>query len=146
MSSGKNGIEFCVRWDATNKQLATLERHAADEILKDLPRDKIGENTYIHHINATGMVGATEPAILPGSKRDTKPPCCTNCDRTEGHDLLIPGQLHLATSLLPIHVLIDTGCMQTNVVSARIAAAIRKEGGEIQKASVTLTSGVGGRS
>jgi hypothetical protein len=36
--------------------------------------------------------------------------------------------------------------MQTNVVSARIAAAIRKAGGEIRKASVTLTSGVGGRS
>ena len=59
--------------------------------------------------------------------------------------ILISGQLHIATSLLPIHVLIDTDCTQTNVVSARIAAALRKEGGEIQKASITLTSGVGGR-
>jgi len=74
-----------MRWDAANKQLGPLERHAADENLIDLPRDKIGEETYIHHINATEMVGATEPATLPGSKRDTRPPCCTNCNRTEGH-------------------------------------------------------------
>jgi len=36
--------------------------------------------------------------------------------------------------------------IQTNVVSARVAATIRKEEGVIQKASVTLTSGVGGQS
>jgi len=123
--SGKGGIEIRMRWDAANKQLGPLERHAADENLIDLPRDKTGEETYIHHINATEMVGATEPATLPGSKRDTRPPCCTNCNRTEGHELLISGQLHLATSQLPIHALIDTGNMQINVVSARRAAAAR---------------------
>jgi len=101
----------------------------------------VGEETYIHHINP---VGAAESATLPGSKRDIRPPCCincTNCNRTEGHKLLIRSKLHLATSQIPIHVLIDTGCMQTNVVSARIAAAIREESGEIRKASVTLASG-----
>ena len=35
--------------------------------------------------------------------------------------------------------------MQKNVVSARVAATIRKEGCVIHKASVTLTSGVGGQ-
>ena len=92
----------------------------------------------MHHINATEMVGATESATLPGSKSVTRSPCCTNCNRTEGHELLISGQLHLATSQLPIHVLFDTGCMQTNVISVRIAA-VKREGGEIQKVSVTLT-------
>jgi hypothetical protein len=41
-----------MQWDVANKQLVPLERHAADEILKDFPRDKIGEETHIHHINA----------------------------------------------------------------------------------------------
>ena len=104
-----------MQWDAAIKQLVPLERYAAEEILKDLPRDKIGEETYIHHINATEMVGATEPATLPGSKRDTRPPYCTNCNRKEGLELLISGQLLLVTSLLPTHVLIDTGCRQTSL-------------------------------
>ena len=48
-----------------------------------------------------------------------------HCKGTEGNELLIPGMLHLATSQIPILVLIDTGCRQTNVVSARIAATMR---------------------
>jgi len=63
-----------------------------------------------------------------------------------GKELLIPGLLHFAISQIPILVPIDTACIQTNAVSARVAVTIRKAGGVIQKASVTLTSEVGGQS
>ena len=144
---GKGGIEMRMRWDAASKQLVPLERLVADEILKAVPpRDtRLGEITYVHTMSATLDSYGTEPATY-GSNRGTKPPCCVNYNGTEGKELLIPGLLHFATSQIPVLVLIDTGCMQTNVVSARVAATIKKAGGVIQKASVTLTSGVVGQS
>ena len=41
-------------------------------------------------------------------------------------------------------MLIDTGCLQTNVVSERIATLIRQDGGKLRPANLVLTSGVGG--
>jgi len=81
-------------WDASNKQLVSLERHAEDEILKGLPRDQIGEETYIPHQRGRDI--ERDSCLVQNA--DTRPPCCTNCNRTKGHELLIPGQLHLATS------------------------------------------------
>ena len=43
-----------------------------------------------------------------------------------------------------IIVLIDPGCLQTNVVSARIAALLRQDGKPMRRANVKLASGVGG--
>ena len=45
---------------------------------------------------------------------------------------------------VPINVLIDTGCIQTNVFSERVAILIRQDGGKLRPANVVLTSGVGG--
>ena len=41
-------------------------------------------------------------------------------------------------------MLIDTGCLQTNVVRERVARLIRQDGGKMRPANVVLTSGVGG--
>ena len=41
-------------------------------------------------------------------------------------------------------MLIDTGCLQTNVVSERIATLLRKDGIKLRPANLVLTSGVGG--
>ena len=73
-------------------------------------KGRLGEIIYVHTMSATLDGYATEPATN-GSNRDTKPPCCSNCNGTEGKELLIPGLLHFATSQIPILVLIDTDCM-----------------------------------
>ena len=56
----------------------------------------------------------------------------------------MPGQLLLTSTIVPINVLIDTGCMQTNVLSERIGTLLRKDGGTVFETDVTLTSGIGG--
>jgi len=75
-----------------------------------------------------------------------QPPCCARHLRVELRDFNIPATLHLKLRDCPINVLIDTGCLQTNIVSTRIAALLRQDGDMMRAASVTLTSGVGGRS
>ena len=84
---GKGGIEMRMWWDAARKQLVLLERLVADKNLKAVPpRDaRLGEITYVHTMKATLDGYATEPATN-GSNRDTKPPCCNNCNGTEGKD------------------------------------------------------------
>ena len=53
--------------------------------------------------------------------------------------------LILSKNNVPIHVLsTNTGCLQTNVVSERVARLIRQDGGKMRPANVVLTSGVGG--
>ena len=57
---------------------------------------------------------------------------------------LLSAFLILSQYNVPIHVLIDTGCLQTNVVSERVARLIRQDDGKMRPANVVLTSGVGG--
>ena len=59
-------------------------------------------------------------------------------------DCLVPGQFVLTSTIVPINVLIDTGCMQTNVLSERIGDLLRKDGGKDFETDVALASGVGG--
>ena len=54
----------------------------------------------------------------------------------------MPEQLSLSTTIVPIYVLIDTGCMQTNVLSERIGHLLRQDGGKIFETNVAPTSGV----
>ena len=130
-----------MRWyrDAASKLLVSLKRLAAEEILKVVPpRDaRQGEITYVHTMSATLDGYATEPAT-DGSNRDTKPPCCSNCNGTEGKELLIPGMLYFATFQTPIHVLISSACRQTS-----LAYTIRKEDGVIHKSDVILQAEMG---
>ena len=54
------------------------------------------------------------------------------------------GVLHLKNNTATINVLIDTGCLQTNVVCVRVAALLCQDGKTKQMAGVQLASGVGG--
>jgi hypothetical protein len=45
-----------------------------------------------------------------------------------------------------INVLIDTGCLQTNIISSLVAQLLDRDRGTRYDTSVALTSGVGGRS
>ena len=45
-----------------------------------------------------------------------------------------------------IHVLIDTGCLQTNIINTRVADLLNADGGTLYKTDIILTAGVGGRS
>jgi len=56
----------------------------------------------------------------------------------------MPGQLLLTTTIVPINVLIDTGCMRTKVLSERIGHLLRQDGGKVFETNVALASGVGG--
>ena len=42
-------------------------------------------------------------------------------------------------------MLIDTGCLQTNIVSERVETLIRQDGGKLRPSNLMLTSGVDGR-
>ena len=50
----------------------------------------------------------------------------------------------LKNNTATINILIDTGCLQTNVVCARIAALLRQDEKILRKAGVQLVSGDGG--
>ena len=54
------------------------------------------------------------------------PPCCARHSRVDQKEFHIPATLHLKC---PITVLIDTGCLQTNIVSTRIASLLWQDGG-----------------
>ena len=45
-----------------------------------------------------------------------------------------------------IHVLIDTGCLQTNIISTRVAALLVHDDGQTYDNDIVLTADVGGRS
>ena len=48
--------------------------------------------------------------------------------------------LHLKNNTATINVLIDTGCLQTNIVCARVAALLRQDGKAMKRAGVQLAS------
>ena len=70
-------------------------------------------------------------------------PCCDHTQHTSATDTLLSAFFILSYQSIPIHVLIDTGCIQTNVVSERVANLIRQDSGKLRRANVVLTSGVG---
>ena len=72
------------------------------------------------------------------------PPCFDSTHKTSATDALLSAFLVLSRENIPIDVLIDTGCLQRNVVSERIATLLRKDGGKLRPANLVLISGVGG--
>ena len=132
---GKAGIEMRVRWDGARKRLVSLEKAAADEILKSIPeKAQAGNTTVISNLDTT-------QDIYTETSTDLQPPCCRNCN---GPEQLIVGVLHLKNNTSTINVLIDTGCSQTNVVRARVAALLQQDGKIMRKVGVQLVSGIGG--
>ena len=45
-----------------------------------------------------------------------------------------------------INVLIDTGCLHANIISAKIASVLAKDGGQKYRTNIVLTAGVGDQS
>jgi hypothetical protein len=88
------------------------------------------------------IASATDDAPLDSNAE--KPPCCDKHNREDGSNTFVSAYLSLKSNILPIRVLIDTGCTQTNVVSERLAALLRQDGGVVSKADIVLKSGVGG--
>ena len=76
---------------------------------------------------------------------DLRPPCCS---KTNGgiSEYLIPATLRLRNNATVIHVLIDTGCLQTNIINTRVADLLNADGGTLYKTDIILTAGVGGLS
>ena len=70
-----------------------------------------------------------------------QPPCYARHNTMDLGNFLIPATLLLKRSDCPINVLIDTGCLQTNTVSTRIAALPRQDGDTMSALrSASLTS------
>ena len=100
-----------------------------------------------------GGKAATDPTVtrqaaglnggLPARTSD-RPPCCTNNTASILH--LLPATIHLRNNAHLIHVLIDTGCLQANVISANIAKLLATDGGQIFGTNIVLIAGVGGQS
>ena len=134
--------------------------------LKYLRKDSVNETINLHtigihrqppsHLPVTqpedrlaGGKAATDPtdtrqsAGLTGGLRaqtSDRPPCCTNTTAPILHHLL-PTTIHLRNNAHLIHVLIDTGCLQANIISAKIAKLLATDGGQIFGTNIVLTAG-----
>ena len=58
---------------------------------------------------------------------------------------LIPATLHLHSQAHDIHVLIDTVCLQVNIINSRIASFLARDG-STYGTNIVLTAEVGGQS
>ena len=74
-----------------------------------------------------------------------RPPCCNGNEGTSLNHL-IPETLHLHNKAHDIHVLIETGCLQVNIFSSKIAALLAKDEGPTYGTNIVLTAGLGGQS
>jgi len=141
---GSSGLDFEMRWDATRKELVPLRKAAG--------RHSATGETNLYYIAS----GDAEPGVEVRKQNEehvatvasdiaAPPPCCARHSRVDQKEFHIPATLHLKLRDCPINVLIDTGCLQTNIVSTRIATLLRQDGDMMGEISVSLTSGVGGR-
>ena len=96
-----------------------------------------GGNFTLYHMSPA--LENTLPDI--SDKRD--PRCCDHII-TAATDALMSTFLILSCQNIPINVHFDTGCLQTKVVSERVANFTRRDGGKLRQTNVVSTSGVGG--
>ena len=74
---------------------------------------------------------------------DQRPPCCSHTNGGISKHL-IPATLRLRNNASVIYVLIDTGCLQTNIINTRVADLLNKDGESLYKTDIISTAGVGG--
>ena len=91
--------------------------------------------------NPTGFRPSDRHTGGPLATTADRPPCCNGSEGTPLNHL-IPATLHLLSQAHDIHVLIDTGCLQVNIISAKIAALLAKDGGLTYGTNIVLTAGV----
>jgi len=130
-------IDLKQRWSHIEKRLVPLDA-SISQISVAIPKKLPKGETVVNTLTAV----ATTLVQRPNNKHG--PPGCAGAVTHSDQDCLVPGQLLLTSTLVPINVLIDTRCMQTNVLSERIGTLLRKDGCNVLETDVALTSGVGG--
>ena len=122
----------------TEKRLVPLDASISQQISAAIPKKLPKGETVVNTVTEV----ATRLVQPPNNKHG--PPCCVGAVTHSDQDCLAPGQLLLTSTIVPINVLIDTGCMQTNVLRERIGPLLTKGGGKGFETDVALTCGVGG--
>ena len=112
----------------------SIAQQLSAAITKKLPKGDSVVNTLT----------AVATTLVQRPHKQHGPPCCARTVTHSDQDCLVPGQLLLTSTIVPINVLIETGCMQTNVLSERIGTLLRKDGGKVFETDAALTSAVGG--
>jgi hypothetical protein len=136
-------LDIQQRYDGASDKMVPVVDATVQLLLKILPpgknfRSKQGE-VVLNNVNTTKNTTAT--AMV----EDQRPPCCR---KNNGgiSESLIPATLRLRNNATVIHVLIDTGCLQTNIINTRVANLLNADGGTLYKTDIILTAGVGGLS
>jgi hypothetical protein len=147
-SLGKTSLGIGQRYSFTEKILVPLDAALAQSLRDGLPIRPPSTNTagtqpiLIHNIQTIGSTPSTHVAASYELPR-----CCRGDEAVATVQTPIPAIIGQSTYLInvPITALIDTGCLQTNVVSSRVADILISKGkANIQNASRALRSGVGG--
>ena len=138
----KASIDIKNRLDKTTGLFVPLDDIILAELRKHLPPGKgfqrPGQIT-LHNIHPIvhDPVSASE---------DNRPPCCAGSLTGSALGTLVPAILQLRLIRPTINVLIDTGCLQTNIISTRVAALLVHDDGQTYDNDIVLTADVGGRS
>jgi len=75
---------------------------------------------------------------------ELRPSCCTITGSSL--DTLIPAVLQLRLFRPTIYALIDTACLQTNIICTRIAAKLKQDRGQTYDTDIVLTADLNVRS
>ena len=95
--------------------MVPLESSVVDAIHAAIYSGKAtGGRLILHHITPSPDIMTTDLNVNGG------PPCCDSSHKTAATDALISAFLVLSSQNISIDVLIDTVCLQTNVVRDRI--------------------------
>ena len=131
-------IKHCL--DKTTGLFGPFDDIILAELRKHLPPGKgFQRQITLHNIHL--IVHDPVPA-----SEENRPPCCAGSLTGLALGTLVPAILQLRLIRPTIHVLIDTGCLQTNIISSSVAALLERDGGSIFETNIVLTVGVGGTS
>ena len=118
LANADTSVDLKKRWSHSEKRLVPLEASVTDAIRTAIQVGRnAGGRSLIHHVTSTSATLTVEGG----------PPCCDHTQHTSATDTLLSAFLILSRRNVPIKVLIDTGCIQTNVVSERVANLIRQD-------------------
>ena len=106
VAAGVGGsIDMKQRWGHIEKRLVPLDASISQQISaaipKNLPKGETVDNTLT----------AVARTLVQRPKNKHGPPCCAGTVTHSDQDCLFPGQLLLTSTIVPINVHIDTGCM-----------------------------------
>jgi hypothetical protein len=123
LANAGHSLDLKQRWSHSDKRMVLLEASVVDAIHAVIYLGKeTGGRLTLHHITPSPDIMTTDLNVNGGL------PCCDSSHNTSANDVLISAFLVLSSQNIPIDVLIDTGCLQRNVVSERIATLIRQDG------------------